>query len=123
MLVQIHMIQNHAPCNLNRDDTGSPKEAVFGGVDRARISSQCLKRSIRQSAIFREAMDGHLGIGPAGCQPNWSALRPRASSRRGLEAIALKATVFGSDKESDRRHHPPAHLPRAPANSPPLPPS
>ena len=62
MLVQIHMIQNHAPSNLNRDDTGSPKEALFGGINRARISSQCLKRTIRQSEIFREAMAGHLGV-------------------------------------------------------------
>ena len=38
MLVEIHMLQNHAPSNLNRDDTGSPKDAVFGGVRRVRIS-------------------------------------------------------------------------------------
>jgi CRISPR system Cascade subunit CasC len=31
MLVEVHMLQNHAPSNLNRDDSGSPKEAVFGG--------------------------------------------------------------------------------------------
>lgn len=53
MLIEIHMLQNHAPGNLNRDDTGSPKEAVFGGHKRARISSQCLKRSIRRSDIFQ----------------------------------------------------------------------
>lgn len=54
MLVEVHMLQNHAPSNLNRDDTGSPKEAVFGGYKRARISSQCLKRSIRRSGVFRD---------------------------------------------------------------------
>jgi CRISPR system Cascade subunit CasC len=32
---------------LNRDDVGSPKSAVFGGVTRSRISSQALKRPIR----------------------------------------------------------------------------
>jgi len=47
MLIEIHMIQNHSPSNLNRDDLGAPKTCVFGGVTRARISSQCLKRSIR----------------------------------------------------------------------------
>lgn len=52
MLIQIHMLQNYAPSNLNRDDTGSPKNAFFGGVRRGRISSQCLKRSIRRSATF-----------------------------------------------------------------------
>ena len=61
MLIEIHLIQNHAPSNLNRDDTGSPKECVFGGVKRARISSQCLKRSIRRSEIFKDALAGQLG--------------------------------------------------------------
>lgn len=55
MLIQIHMLQNYSPANLNRDDTGSPKDAVFGGTRRGRISSQCLKRSIRRSAAFAEA--------------------------------------------------------------------
>lgn len=55
MLIQIHVLQNYAPSNLNRDDTGSPKDAFFGGVRRGRISSQCLKRSIRQSEAFKAA--------------------------------------------------------------------
>ncbi len=45
--VEIHLIQNFAPSNLNRDDTGAPKDAIFGGFRRARVSSQCLKRAIR----------------------------------------------------------------------------
>lgn len=53
MLINLHILQNYAPSNLNRDDTGSPKDAVFGGVLRARISSQSIKRSIRQSEHFR----------------------------------------------------------------------
>lgn len=63
MLIQIHMLQNYAPSNLNRDDTGSPKDAVFGSVPRGRISSQCIKRSIRKSVVFEEAFrsDGLLG--------------------------------------------------------------
>ena len=47
-VLEIHILQNFAPSNLNRDDTGSPKDAFFGGVRRARISSQSLKRSMRQ---------------------------------------------------------------------------
>lgn len=63
MLIQIHILQNYAPANLNRDDTGSPKDAYFGGVRRGRISSQCLKRSIRKSAAFAETFEknGLLG--------------------------------------------------------------
>lgn len=58
MLIEIHVLQNHAPSNLNRDDTGSPKECVFGGFKRGRISSQCLKRTIRRSDIFQQALTG-----------------------------------------------------------------
>lgn len=46
--IEAHLIQNFAPSNLNRDDTGQPKSATFGGFRRARISSQCSKRSARQ---------------------------------------------------------------------------
>ncbi len=58
MLIQIHMLQNYAPSNLNRDDTGAPKDAVFGGFRRGRISSQCIKRSIRRSEAFADAFEG-----------------------------------------------------------------
>lgn len=47
-LVEIHVLQNFAPSNLNRDDTGAPKDAFFGGTRRARVSSQCLKRAVRE---------------------------------------------------------------------------
>lgn len=46
--IEIHALQNFAPSNLNRDDTGAPKDAFFGGTRRARVSSQCLKRAIRE---------------------------------------------------------------------------
>ncbi len=45
--IELHLIQNFAPSCLNRDDTNTPKDCEFGGVRRARISSQCLKRAIR----------------------------------------------------------------------------
>src|SRR5450759_726628 len=52
MLIELHMIQNFAPSNLNRDDTNNPKDCEFGGTRRARISSQCLKRAIRSTPVF-----------------------------------------------------------------------
>ena len=58
MLIQIHAIQNHSPANLNRDDLGAPKTCYFGGVLRSRISSQCLKRSIRTSSEFKSLLGG-----------------------------------------------------------------
>lgn len=47
-IIEVHALQNFAPSNLNRDDTGAPKDALFGGTRRARVSSQCLKRAIRE---------------------------------------------------------------------------
>jgi CRISPR system Cascade subunit CasC len=48
-LVEVHILQPVPPANLNRDDTGSPKDAVFGGARRARISSQAQKRAVRDA--------------------------------------------------------------------------
>lgn len=55
VLVEVHVLQNFAPSNLNRDDTGAPKDAIFGGTRRARISSQCQKRSVRE--YFKQKAD------------------------------------------------------------------
>jgi len=62
MLIEVHVLQNHSPANLNRDDLGAPKTCVFGGVTRARISSQCLKRSIRRSDEFQAALERDGGV-------------------------------------------------------------
>ncbi|KXS31180.1 MAG: CRISPR-associated protein, Cse4 family [Candidatus Gallionella acididurans] len=51
-IIEIHALQNFAPSNLNRDDTGAPKDALFGGSRRARVSSQCHKRAVRE--YFKE---------------------------------------------------------------------
>lgn len=48
LFVDIHAIQTLPPSNVNRDDTGSPKSAIYGGVRRSRVSSQSWKRAIRQ---------------------------------------------------------------------------
>lgn len=60
MLIQIHILQNYAPSNLNRDDNNRPKSAFFGGVERGRVSSQSLKRAIRFAPLWRDAFDGLL---------------------------------------------------------------
>ncbi|MEB3189329.1 MAG: type I-E CRISPR-associated protein Cas7/Cse4/CasC [Snowella sp.] len=48
MQFEIHLLQSFPPANLNRDENGMPKSTVFGGRPRARISSQCQKRAVRQ---------------------------------------------------------------------------
>ncbi|RHW25831.1 type I-E CRISPR-associated protein Cas7/Cse4/CasC [Nocardioides immobilis] len=46
--IDIHVLQTVPSSNLNRDDTGSPKTAIFGGVRRARVSSQAWKHATRR---------------------------------------------------------------------------
>ncbi len=58
--IEVHLIQNFAPSNLNRDDTGQPKSATFGGFRRARISSQCSKRCAR-NAVASKAGTSSVG--------------------------------------------------------------
>ena len=52
LYVDIHVIQTVPPSCVNRDDTGSPKQCIYGGVRRARVSSQSWKRAVRLA--FRE---------------------------------------------------------------------
>jgi CRISPR system Cascade subunit CasC len=59
--IQLHALTVYAPSNLNRDDTGRPKTAKFGGAERLRISSQALKRAIRTSDAFQTRLKGKLG--------------------------------------------------------------
>jgi len=62
MFIELHLIQNFAPANLNRDDANNPKDCEFGGVRRARISSQCIKRSVRLCPIFGETTEVPLAV-------------------------------------------------------------
>lgn len=56
--VDVHVLQSVPFNNLNRDDLGSPKSVVYGGVPRTRVSSQCWKRATR------EHMQDHLADVP-----------------------------------------------------------
>ncbi|HEV2643568.1 MAG TPA: type I-E CRISPR-associated protein Cas7/Cse4/CasC [Candidatus Elarobacter sp.] len=59
--LQLHLLTAYAPSNLNRDDTGRPKTATFGGVQRLRISSQSLKRAWRTSPEFAQRLGDRVG--------------------------------------------------------------
>lgn len=48
LYVDFHVLQTVPPSCVNRDDTGSPKTAVYGGATRARVSSQAWKHAIRE---------------------------------------------------------------------------
>jgi CRISPR system Cascade subunit CasC len=59
--IQLHLLTSYPPANLNRDDSGQPKTATLGGVLRARVSSQSLKRAWRTSEAFAIPLAGHVG--------------------------------------------------------------
>ncbi|KPM50396.1 CRISPR-associated protein Cse4 [Frankia sp. R43] len=80
--VDVHVLQTVPPSNLNRDDAGTPKQAIYGGVKRARVSSQAWKRATRTafadlvdpatlgtrtkkiSALLAERIASRGGLGP-----------------------------------------------------------
>ncbi len=77
LFVEFHLIQNFAPSNLNRDDTGAPKDAIFGGYRRARVSSQCFKRAIRLATSAQGLID-----------PNFQGVRTQKLFRLLTEHLA-----------------------------------
>jgi len=67
--IELHILQSFPVSCLNRDDLNSPKTAIFGGVQRARVSSQCWKRAVRENATeelpkFFTGKRGRLFIEP-----------------------------------------------------------
>jgi len=105
MLMEIHILQNHAPSNLNRDDTGSPKDAIFGGVRRSRISSQALKRAIRRSPVFQDALrDAGLAMRTRQLpQKVKEILLQRGLSEEMADIGAQKASGFGTKDGKEQK--------------------
>lgn len=90
-LIDIHILQTVPPSNLNRDDNGSPKTAVYGGVRRARVSSQAWKRATR--VAFDDTLDRtELGV------------RTRRVVEILAKAIASKAPTLG-DRSTELAIH------------------
>lgn len=57
LYVDFHVLQTVPPSCINRDDTGSPKTAVYGGVLRARVSSQAWKHAMRKDFAENTPLD------------------------------------------------------------------
>lgn len=87
MILELHLIQNFAPSNLNRSDTGAPKDCIFGGSRRARISSQCFKRAMREYFKDNFATKNNLA----------------ERSTRLVEELASQMEKAGKDKPEAKR--------------------
>ena len=46
LYLDIHALQVLPPSNVNRDEFGNPKSALYGGVNRSRVSSQFLEKRL-----------------------------------------------------------------------------
>lgn len=105
MLYEFHMLKNYPPVNLNRDDTGAPKTCVFGGVNRGRISSQCLKRSWRTSELFRrEISPDALGIRTRHLPKLvCDRLAEMGVEEEKLQALLPKLTAFGNKEAEENK--------------------
>ena len=105
LYLDIHAIQNVPPSNINRDDTGSPKTALYGGVRRARVSSQAWKHAMRNS--FRDLLpEGSLGVRTKLAQgliaDRISELRPEYAEQAQALANGVLTATGVKTKASDR---------------------
>ena len=104
-IVEFHILQSMPVSCLNRDDVGSPKSAFIGGVNRARVSSQCWKRAVRLALhdlgvklgfrtknVMRLVHDACLNIGASEEQATTSA-------KTIAEALSKDTLLFVSQKE------------------------
>ncbi len=100
--IQIHALTVYAPSNLNRDDTGRPKTAKFGGAERLRISSQALKRAIRTSEAFKKRVDGQRGERTQRLGEDIRAhlVTKGLSPEKAIEGARTIAAVFGKIKDA-----------------------
>jgi len=99
--IQLHILASYPPSNLNRDDLGTPKTAMMGGVRRLRVSSQSLKRAWRESAHFKEAFGGHLGIRTK--EMGWQVYLALTTGRTLADVIAEKDTETVNPKVDDKK--------------------
>jgi CRISPR system Cascade subunit CasC len=103
--LQLHVLTSYPPANLNRDDLGRPKTAVFGGKTRLRISSQSLKRAWRQSPVFEEAVGAHKGWRTREMGLRWvyqPLLAAGAGEDLAEEAAQKVAEVFGKQDDDKK---------------------
>lgn len=103
LYMDIHVLQTVPPSCVNRDDTGSPKTAVYGGVTRSRVSSQAWKHAMRQN--FHKLFDEEkIGIRtkhvPAELAKEIVALKPELESKANkMAADALNLAGIGTKQE------------------------
>lgn len=109
--IDIHAIQTLPPSNINRDDSGSPKTANYGGVRRARVSSQAWKRATRtefKNLLDLEKLGERTRFTPSRISQDIVAKQPELADRADelalqvLAAAGLKQARVKKDEDDTR---------------------
>jgi CRISPR system Cascade subunit CasC len=98
--IDIHIIQSVPYANLNRDDTGSPKSASYGGVDRIRVSSQAWKRPMR--SYLEDRLSGQADYDAAARTINYVEILTDILTEHGMskeDATHAGKVVFKNPKK------------------------
>ncbi|MCC6550545.1 MAG: type I-E CRISPR-associated protein Cas7/Cse4/CasC [Ignavibacteriaceae bacterium] len=106
MIIELHLLQNVAPSCLNRDDANAPKDCEFGGYRRARISSQCIKRSVREE--FKNTLPARTGVRTKKAASHLAELLTPVFQERSLEeitrlAITITQAYFVKKEKDDKK--------------------
>ena len=106
MYMDLHIIQTVPPSCVNRDDTGSPKTAVYGGTMRARVSSQAWKHAMRSmfQDIFPAQQNGYRTkksekLVAEKILQNHSEIDAEKAKKMALEILKLADVKSDSDKK------------------------
>lgn len=102
--VQFHLLTALGPSNPNRDDQGRPKQAVIGGVPRLRMSSQSVKRALRESSFFALDLKEHKGTRTKQLHEGLVSLLGRngVDAKRSAEIATKVAGIFGKLEASKK---------------------
>lgn len=101
--VQLHLLTNYPPSNLNRDDTGRPKTALVGDATRLRISSQSQKRAWRTSDEFHLALGSSASDSTTGVV-DWNAKsNPKLGTRTKEAGVRIYKALVGRGVNENRR--------------------
>ena len=103
--LELHILQSFPVTCLNRDDLNSPKTAIFGGVQRARVSSQCWKRAVRELAQealpeFFKGQRGRLIVEPL----KTALIKEGLDEAKAIEAAKEIAEYLATyDKDAEKK--------------------
>lgn len=106
--LQFHLLTTYPPSNPNRDDQGRPKTATVGGAPRLRLSSQSIKRALRESDAMQQALAGSLGqrTQRIGDVIRDTLLDAGAEAEQATGIVKQVAAIFGKlDSEAEKKGH------------------